>query len=300
MKINSTPTLINTNNTKKNVSFTSLNSLKTHLLDKYLEPARAGNMSRDLFIAAAFTFLLSGRLINSRDNNERRETITRDVPTIVIAVKSVPFFETKIAKYIQNKLGFAIKTEEELHKTGTFKEITNPKTELKIANSNQLKDWYHLDDNFLKNKGFDCFMDRLNDLGGNLKKITSKLSTKLKEELKDFSADNEAFLTKLSENPKLKKDLEDAFKNPENKALKEANFLKSLPKIAGIAITLGIIGYLIPTLNIFITKMVNTKKGGTPTDETQKRPEPPRPIFMTAQNSSAKNTKKAFEYFLGK
>jgi len=291
MKVNNITDSVNYNGfpSKKDVAFTSfMGNTKNIIRDKYIEPTRAGSMSRNLFVTAAFAFLLSGRLIKSRDNNEKRETLTRDIPTILLAVQGVPFFEKIIAKTIQNKSGFAILNNPNNCKDG-------------IANGEQIKDWYKYDNQLVS--GFKGFTERLSSLGGNLKKITSSLSEELKGQLKNFSEDNSKFMEELSNNKTLEQSVEKAFKEDGNNASKQASFKKALPKVAGIVTTLGLIGIFIPNLNIFITEAISKKKkaAASKSIETVKTEQTssPQEVIKTAQNSSSISKKQTFAYFLG-
>lgn len=267
MKIhNVTPNMQNINNTnKKKVAFSgSFSKGLTNASEKFFNLKRVGTMSLDLFTANAFVFLLGGRLISSRDKNEQRETLTRDIPTILAAVYGVPKVEEFAAKLIQDKKGFAIG------------EAVDPKkifgkSRLEVANFSKLDDWYRYDDKLAK--GFDSFSERLSSKGGNLKKIYSSLSDKIKNELSNFSKDNKTFMQELSQNAKLKQEIQNEFsKNEGNNALRLARRFKAIPKLIGFALTLAFIGIFIPRLNIHITEKINKNKTARENQESSNKP----------------------------
>jgi len=96
-------------NTNKSVTFSGGEIVK--YANKLFEPNRMGNMSRSLFLWNCYIFLLGGRFFRSREDekkektsinnekekplfsNEKRETLIRDVPTILAAAYGVPYFE---------------------------------------------------------------------------------------------------------------------------------------------------------------------------------------------------------------
>lgn len=296
MKINKATSLNVKTNTNKNVAFKSLGDFHPN---KLFEPQRAGNMSRALFLINAYVFLLGARFFKSRKviesnqpsvnnepkkrsiSNEQRETLIRDIPTILIAVNGVPFFEKKFAKVLHDKYGFAI-----------LKDKNSPKDG--VASGSQIEDWYKFDENL--HGGIDKFNQRLDELGADLKKVTSSLSEEIKGKLSTFSNKNDEFIKKLSENQDLKKEITEAFKG-ENNAFKQASFLQTIPKVTGIAITLALIGIGIPKLNIFITEQVN--KGKKPTNAVKPEEQPKQqPSMKTAQNSSTNEKSQAFAAFL--
>lgn len=251
MKINnSTPAVINNvQNNQKKVAFGSnsngLVTRGTDFLKKTFVQERQGNLSRGLFILTAFTFLLGSRLVTSRDNNERRETLTRDVPTFIIAVQGVPVIGNFIAKKMQKSKGFAL--------------IEDIKAkDIELAKNTQLKDWYQYDNHL--NTGFEGFVKRLSDVGANLKKVCSSLNDDVKAKIANFSEDNAKFIDELSKDKTLKQTLETEFGKEGNNALKKASFLKVIPKLAGFLITLVTIGIFIPEFNIFLTESINKNK----------------------------------------
>lgn len=241
MKVyNATPTVnYRPSKTCKNVVFSG----KQNALKDFFQLGRNGNMTRGLFVANAFAFLLGGRLVTSRDANEKRETLTRDIPTIVLAVYGVPVIKKWVAKQIQKQTGFAIIDERK-----------------RVASSSQLKDWYQYDNNLAV--GFDGFSVRLAHKG-NLKKIYSSLCDDVKNKLANFNKDNHRFMEELSlpKNNDLKRTIQEAFSNPKgNKVFEHVAFLKTIPTVIGFAVTLGTIGIFIPKLNIFITEKINKSK----------------------------------------
>lgn len=236
---------------------------------------RSGPMSRDLFIANAFAFLLGTRLITSRDKDEKREILIRDIPTIVIAVMGVPAVQNLVAGKIQNKSGFAFMKEgkkaegfakwisEDVKKLGEFLHIGKGKNKeekivKKVVNYAELKDLYVFDENLAS--GFDGFAKRLSGQEGNLKKIFSSLGKEVKESLKSFSDKNNEFLQQLSQDKKLKDTIANGFKDVKNNALKQASWVRTIPTLIGFAATLSIVGLLIPKTNIAITESINKKR----------------------------------------
>jgi len=257
MKIHSiAPQVSQTFNNKNNVSFSG----KPGFFREFLTLERQGNMSRKLFIANAFLFLLGGRVLKARDDNEKREIFTRDIPSIVLAVQGVPVIGEMVTKLIQSRSGFAIGNEYS-EKDG-FTLLREHRLE-GIKGDGQLKDWYIFDENLAKlDGGFENFFTRLKDKGGNLKKICSSLSDEIKGKLTSFNESNVSFIKELnkSENKGLKVLIEEAFKGSKNKAFEKANFLKTIPRIIGFAMTLTLLGALIPKLNIHITRKLNKNK----------------------------------------
>lgn len=209
---------------------------------------RQGTMSRNLFIVNAYVFLLGSRLISSRDENEIRETLTRDVPTILLAAQGLPIFKTMIARKMHEKMGIPL--------------FENVKTSKGVASSSQLSDWFVYNEKL--HSGFDGFLDRLDKLGGNFNEICKPLGkddAEIKTGLDKINAKtNKEFKEALSKDFKLKQLLENAFKSEKNAAFAKASWLRTIPSIFGFVCTLGLIGIFIPKFNIYLTEMLNKGK----------------------------------------
>lgn len=267
MKINNaTPVIRNNvqaNKNKKNVEFKGC--FEGFKPTELLKLSRQGTMLRNLFTINAFVFLLGSRIFTSRDEDERREILVRDIPTIVIAVMGVPFVEKLVAKLIQDKTGFAIMENagEQGNITKKINEIFNKPNRNKIetANYSRLEDWYIYDKNL--SSGFKGFSERIKKLGGDLKKIYSSVGSNIKEQLKGLSDNNDEFIKQLTQNKNLMETLETEMAKVGNNALKQALFLKTIAKLAGFGVTLATIGIFIPNLNIFITETIHKNKKET-------------------------------------
>lgn len=233
--------------TKNNVAFKGsfiegLHPKKLFTLD------RSGTMSRNLFVVNAAVFLLGSRLFTSRDKDEKREVLIRDIPSIVLAVKGVPLFKDLVAKGLQSHTGFVIK---EKGKDGAVGKGD-------ATNFGRLKDLYVYDKNLDNSVGLEGFSHRLISFGGDLKKIYSELGDEIKEKLKNCT-NNDAVIGELKDKglaEKIKEALADA-KN--NRALKKAESYNSAVAMTGFACTIALMGVIIPKFNIHVTEMVHRK-----------------------------------------
>lgn len=280
MKINNfNAAPVNNKNNSQPVTFKgeevkSLGEITKNGCQKLLTLDRSGTMSRNLFIMNAFAFLLGTRLITSRDKDEKREILIRDVPSIIIAVVGVPTIQNFISKKMQKspKHGFVFMDIEKNPKLTDLQKWLNkhlgfsfkPKEEkLKSIKYSQLKDLYQYDENI--SSGLEGFSKRLADKGGNVKKIYSVLNLDKveKEKLAALKGDNDSFikeLTKDENNKGLVDSIINELKSDKNAALKRAETLKTIPTIVGFATTLGLLGFFIPKLNIYITETINKKR----------------------------------------
>ena len=207
-------------------------------IDNFFKLERSGTMARGLFILNAFTFLLSSRIFTSRDKDEKRETIIRDVPTIIVSVKGVPAISNAVGKVLQNKNGFAINQNKS------------------VASYADIQDWHTIDNNL--KSGLDGFAQRLDSLGGNMKKVCSALGGEIKDQVKNLSDNNKEFIAELKNNKDLAGKITEALKNPNNGAAKQAAFNKTITKMTGFGATMLAIGMLLPKINIAITKAVHS------------------------------------------
>lgn len=248
MKIHNATPIVNPNNAQAAKTAASSVAFKGKGISDFFTLSRSGPMVRGLLVLNCFAFLLGTRLVTSRDKDEIRETMIRDVPSISIAILGVPFLSKTFAKTIQNKSGFALLKEEAKKDKKSLAEISY----------GQLESLYKYDDNL--SSGFKGFSERLSGLNGNLKKIYSSLGENFESKLKNFDSDNKKFMNELFKKPKhsaLVNELTNAFKDNKNAALKSALFKKTMTKVLGFTSTLLLIGICIPKLNIAITEALH-------------------------------------------
>lgn len=243
--LNATPSPVVKNNNAKNIPFKGLiEDLKPTNLFKL---KRGGPMGANLFILNAFAFLLGTRLITSRDKDEKREILVRDIPSIVIAVVGVDTIEKKTAQWFHKNKGFAI-----MDKNGEGK--------LEGVKYSQLKDWYTYDKNLDSSTGLKGFSERLSNLGGKLQTVYSSLGDDIKAKLANYK-ENKDVIEKITQDKTLGEQIKSALSDAKtNKALKKAEMLKTWPTIIGFALTLSLLGIIIPKTNIFVTERINKKR----------------------------------------
>ena len=208
--------------------------------------SRNGSLSRTMFFLVATIFLLGGRFIKSRDNDERREVVTRDVPAIALSVAGAPMANKAMAYAVTKKTGVPIIT------LDGAKGFMNAN----FTSQKQLIDWYSdLGKNPLVN-----FAETVNKHGGNLQKVFKKLGFTDKLNAITNATDNNAILNAINDakanNTEAYKLLEEAMKSlgKDNKLLKFARNAQASVKIAGIGLTAAILGFFLPRLNIVMTR----------------------------------------------
>lgn len=232
------------------------------LPDSLLKLKRQGTMGGNLFLTNAFAFLLGTRIITSRDKDEKREIFIRDIPSIIIAVFGVDSIQKATANLL-NKKGFPImiKKEESGWIMKGLKKLIGKEDngDYSEVSYNQLKDWFVYDKN--NPIGLEKFSKRLchKDLGGNLKTIYSTLSKDIEKDLANCTT-NEEVISKFKAHKNIEEKIVEALSNTKNNALHQAETLKTVPTIVGFAVTLALLGFFIPKLNIHITEKISKKR----------------------------------------
>jgi len=214
--------------------------------------SRNGSLSRAMFFVVALLFLVGGRFVKSRDNDERREVITRDIPAIALTVTGAPMANKAMAYATTKKTGVPIIT---LDGKKGFMNAT-------FSSQKQLIDWYsNLGKNPLVN-----FSETITKHGGNLQKAFAKLGFSDKLAKITTATDNNAILNAIKEAQINKteafKTLEEAMQklDTNNNLLKFAKKSQAYVKLAGIGITAAILGIFLPRLNIVMTRKKYQKK----------------------------------------
>lgn len=243
------------NNQKSNASNPGFGDLKS-VGSKILKQCNCdnGSLSRAAFLFISFVFLVGSRFIESRNNDERREVLTRDIPAVALSGGGVPLMTGAAAYAITKNSGIPV---------STFK---NKKSifSASLASQKQVADWYSQlkdADNPLIN-----MMDTLERHGGNIRKVMNKFGFKKELDAITTSSNNKEIIeaAKLAQSNGQEnfKVLEDLIRNipVDNKVLKFAKNAQAYVKIGGIAITAGLLGWILPRLNILITNKKYEKR----------------------------------------
>ena len=213
-----------------------------------------GSLNRWTFLFVGTVFMLGGRFIESRNKDEKREVLTRDIPGVTLAAFGAPAINDPVARLITKRSGIPI-----VYKNGVYSGFwRNGKDKFEFASQKQIKDWYSEFsklDNPLVN-----FVKTINNNNGNIAKSMKKLG--FEKELKAITSatDNDAIMKAINEAKSNKTDafvkLEDSLKKvgADNPLLKFAKESHAYLKIGAILVTAALLGYLIPRLNILITR----------------------------------------------
>lgn len=257
-----------------------------------------GSLTRAAFFAVGTLFMLGGRFVESRDNDERREVVTRDVPGVAIACFGAPLLNNASAYLVTKKTGIPIA---ELQ--GKDPSQKPSFMNARFVSQKQVVDWYSdLEklDNPLVN-----FAETIERQNGNLKKVMKKFGFEKELNAISTASDNKTLVEAIKEgkakNTAEFKKLEELLKNvsKDNKVLQFAKTAQASVKMGCILFSAALLGYFLPRLNIITTK--NKYKKNPQTGEEQKvRPKyEPVATFsngVSIHRSSAINT---FRSFLG-
>lgn len=236
-----------------------------------------GSLTRAMFFLVGVTFMLGGRLVKSRDKDEAREVVTRDVPAVFLSVAGAPFLNKAMAYGMTKLSGIPIMTLGESGKIGSAS----------LATQKQIIDWYSdLGENALVN-----FSKTVDKNGGNLTKAFKKLGFTDKLTAITTSKDNKEILNAIND---AKANGTDAYKNLEtamkglgkdNALVKFAKNSQAGVKLTGLALMAGILGYFLPHLNIVVTRNKYAKKldaGQVNQAEYEKRMMRTSPVFRVS------------------
>lgn len=252
-----------------------------------------GSLTRSMFFAVATLFMLGGRFFESRDNDEKREVVTRDIPAVALSVAGAPLVNKAAAYAVTKQSGVPIIT------LGEKKNLWNAA----FREQKDLVNWYSelaTADNALVN-----FSETVNKHGGNLQKVFKKLGfTDMLKAVTD-KTDNKGILEAIKEGQANGaegfKNLETALKaiSSDNRLLKYAKKAQAYVKLAGIGFMAATLGYFLPHLNIITTKKKYQQKlddGKINQDTYDMRMQRTSPVFrvssgiLSFHKSSAQKT----------
>lgn len=203
-----------------------------------------GSLSREMFFAISFLFLVGARFVESRDKDEKREVLTRDIPAVAVSGYGAMVLNNSIARKITEKTGIPI----------TFKD----KKMLSFATQKQVKDWYTglsvIPDTLVS------FANTIERNGGNIQKVMKKFGFDKELNAISNATDNKGVINAIkhakTNNKPAFEALENLLKNvgDKNKVLKFAKNTQAAVKLGCLALTAAFLGYFLPRLNIIITK----------------------------------------------
>lgn len=222
------------------------------------------SITREAFLFISIFFLMGGRFIESRGEDERREVLTRDIPAVVIAGYGAAALNNYMGSLATKLSGIPVmQVSKEKHEGPLAKLLGKEgqeKTVNKFASQKQVIDWYSgLEE--LQNPLI-TFSETIQRHKGNIEKAIKVLglSDKLKNITGKENATNEEIITALKKAQEAKDKnfdiLEGKIKElkADNKLVKKARNIQACVKLGGIAVVAGILGYFLPRLNIVTTK----------------------------------------------
>jgi hypothetical protein len=253
-----------------------------------------GSLSRIMFFLIGGVFMLGSRFLGSRNKDEKREVLTRDIPGVALAAFGAPMLNSAIAHKITQKTGIPI--------------ITFDGKRPVLVSQKQITDWYSgfskLDNPLIN------FAEMLERNGGNISKVMKKLGFENTLNAISNSSDNKTVLAALKEaqtnGSDLFKNLENIIKHiaDENQLLKSAKNSHAGVKLGGILLTAALLGFFIPRFNILVTRKKYKDKPDKAGHSNYARNELPRVkqpetpgAGSHAMNVNNKSTPQAFKSF---
>lgn len=297
MKINNTgaPTPPNRNN---KVTFSGNKGQKAFKwVSDQCNVSNKGELTRVMFLVVSSIFMVGARFLKARGDDERREVLTRDIPAIVLSIYGAPVLNAGLAYAATKRSGIPVVN----FKEGAEKKLKNAK----FVTQKQVKEWYsNLKD--LKNP-LVTFSETIHRHGGDLNKVMKKLGEGFESGMESIvgkkGASNEEIITAFKNAQKNKTEsftnLETKIKNisSENELFKAAQKSQAHIKLAGIAFTAAILGYLLPRLNIVTTREKYKHKNESQSAQTNPQTQPAQEA--QAPQAVAKSEKaEAFQKFI--
>ncbi len=231
-----------------------------------------------------------GRYMQARDEDEKREILTRDTGMLLTIVYAVPILQKIACLFVNKKTGIPLSCGSKKLKDNI--NLTNEKG-IQMASYKQLEQWFKISSNeSYKNikHGFAGFCKNIKDLGGNVIKnfeVINKNSRNIINNIskslgykKEITNKNIIGLLKIAEKSKdtnVQQNL-NILKNMfvgENKLLTRASHMKSIIATGSIGLTAFTLGGLLPWFNIQYTKHLyetKQKKEGKAINNTPSKP----------------------------
>lgn len=252
-------------------------------LGKFFDP-KGKAISPGALTLVLSTCVVIPRLLNARDNTERREVFTRDVPTVATVLFANKGISGLIAKAAEKKSGAVITNGptdyRELGAFAKFKNLFKPNGGVTVFGNEDIVQKYS---NIKDQETFTKMLEYVKKSGGDVKKVLSIDEKSKTHSMFDFAKNA------LGDNFKdmADEDILKALKSADNEA-KVSEFVKnvldnekanpiiaSCKKTSGVikwvsfAIAICILGIALPKLNVFLAKKSKGKEceGGAQADK---------------------------------
>lgn len=289
-------------------------------LGKFFDP-KGYAISPGALTLVLSTCVVIPRLLNARDNTERREVFTRDVPTVATVLFANKGISGLIAKAAEKKSGAVITkgptNYRELGAFAKFKNLFKPNGGVTVFGNEDIMQKYT---NIKDQKTFTKMLDYIKESGGDIKKVLSIDEKSKTHAMFDFaknvlgdnfknmtdddilkalkSADNEAKVTDFVKNV-----LDNEKANPIIASCKKTS---GVIKWVSFAIAICILGIALPKLNVLLAKKSKNNKcpEGAPCDKNPSQEggmppySEPRVISDLIEAKQTEAEKEAFKKFV--
>ncbi|MCR4881223.1 MAG: hypothetical protein K6A44_04645 [bacterium] len=230
----------------------AIGSVVPKKVGEFFEMNQMGTLSRIPLLILAFAFVLGARLVKSRDEHERREVLTRDGATVGTAMVGVPILKNWVQRGIDKLTKIPVATEKnKFFALGDF-------------GFDNIKNWYSKAEfNPEKALGVAKF---IKERGGDVAKAFSALGDEGIKHLKtilggkEFNSQNilETMETAYKSGTAETKNAFDAvtkmLSSADNGLAKTAKIFKAIPNTLSLVGITALLGYGIPTFNIYFTR----------------------------------------------
>ena len=259
-----------------------LGSGKSRLLDYDFLNFKEKNLAFPSYAALLMGVVIGSRYFQARDNDEKREILTRDLTGLSIYLFAIPVLKRLISRITEKTTGFLTVFKKNIDKLdevntregGFFSKI---KGYLFRDSGYQLLSFDDITNTYVKNNKLSDFCDLIiantSKEGKNLYKIFSFAFTKIKgensleEQLKKFGSSNsneniKNWIQSIENNSAKSGLLEKIRKEFEEKGAihQKALGLKAIPDLMALGITVFLLGFFLPWLNIKYTRMLYLNK----------------------------------------
>ncbi len=284
-------------------------------IGKFFDPKGLAISSGALTLVLS-TCVVIPRMLNARDNTERREVFTRDVPTVATVLFAKKGISGLIAKAAEKKSGAIITNAPQNYKQlgvfGKFKNLFKPNGGVTVFGTEDFMQKYT---NIKDQDTFAKMLEYVKKSGGDIKKLLSideKGKTHsmfefakdvLGDNFKNMSDDDILTAMKSGENAeKVTKFVKDVIDNDKlNPIIQSCRKTSGVINWVSFAIAVGILGIALPKLNVFLSKRAKEKEANNKVNTEAQNPvsapsanetakvQKPETVEMQAQNAEIAN-----------
>ena len=258
------------------------------------------NMGSTAFNTLIMTAVVLPRLVQARDNDERREILTRDMTTVLTLLFAMKGINAGLSKLVSNATGLVLTNKPNASGKNVLAKAFDyiRPSGIRAMNDKEIISKYG---QITNKESLIKLFEYIKDGGGNIAKtlnIKGDLAKNVKSalgDIKDMGADDIINKVKGMSEESLK-GITDILKSPNNPIAKKCKGISGWFQAGALGVIIGFLGFGLPAINKIMTSKAHAKdKNG----KQEEKPTETKYFSLSSVMNLKEGEKQAFSKFIG-